>query len=384
MKLTGVPVQTTLFAAGLIAFLSLLLAACGGGSHHQSGTWEATGNLNTARACHTATLLLNGRVLVVGGQDGTVGASYGTLASAELYDSFTGLWVLTGTLGTARSDHTATLLPSGKVLVAGGHGVGNAPLDSVELYDPVIGTWERTGSLATARMYHTATLLPDGKVLVAGGYNPTNPYGSLDSVELYDPSTGTWATTSNLATQRSRHSATLLPNGTVLVVGGRPSNIAAIGELYDPVTSTWTLVPPAVWYMNSYIARHTATLLPSGIVLVAGGYDWRWPTGRAFFYDPASRIWTPTADLVASGGRAGHTATLLPNGKVLATGGTAYLATLNNSAELYDPTAGTWTATGNLATARVGHTATLLPNDMVLVTGGAGSMTVSSSAELYW
>ena len=138
--------------------------------------------MGTARHAHTATLLPNGKVLVAGGQ-----GSSGFVSSAELYDPATGTWTVTGALGNARMGHTATLLANGKVLVAGGGGGGY--LASAELYDPAAGTWTATGALSTARDYHTATLLPNGKVLVAGGYNSTSPY-YLSSVELYDPADG--------------------------------------------------------------------------------------------------------------------------------------------------------------------------------------------------
>src|SRR6266571_3996260 len=127
--------------------------------------WEYTGSLKTARFHHTATLLPDGRVLVVGGEHG-----HYPLASAELYDPATGTWSDTGSLNTARDSHTATLLPNGMVLVAGGRetipGIG---LASAELYDPATGTWSPTGSLDTARVFNTETLLRNGKVLVTGG-----------------------------------------------------------------------------------------------------------------------------------------------------------------------------------------------------------------------
>src|SRR4029077_15786213 len=196
-----------------------------------SGTWTATGSLNTARFFHTATLLPNGKVLVAGGPpDGLNG-----LKSAELYDPASGMWTATGDLNTARSAHTATLLPNGKVLVAGGQGTGGGFLTSAELYDPASGTWTTTGSLTNARQFHTATLLPNGKVLVAGGYNNIFPNpGALDSAELYDPASGTWTTTDSLNMARDYHTATLLPNGKVLVAGGEgTSAILNSAELYD-------------------------------------------------------------------------------------------------------------------------------------------------------
>src|SRR5436189_278401 len=131
-----------------------------------SGTWSETGSLNTERYSHTATLLPNGMVLVAGGGGGS------DSRSAELYDPASGTWTTTGSLNTGRAEHTATLLPNGMVLVAGGSGSSGA-LASAELYDPASGSWTTTGSLNTARQLHTATLLPNGKVLVAAGYNAT-------------------------------------------------------------------------------------------------------------------------------------------------------------------------------------------------------------------
>ena len=156
-------------------------------------TFGDTGSLNTARYGHTATLLPNGKMLVAGG-----GGSSGFLSSAELYDPASGTWTATGSLNSARYLHTATLLPNGKVLVAGGYyGVAST---GAELYDPASGTWTATGSLNAARADHTATLLPNGKVLVAGGFGITS--GVLTSVELYDPASGTWSATGNLNTAR--------------------------------------------------------------------------------------------------------------------------------------------------------------------------------------
>ena len=130
-------------------------------------SWVVTGSLATARFRHTATLLNSGKVLVAGGTNDSINI----LSSAELYDPATGTWAATGSLNTARYQHTATLLPNGKVLVAGGVGTGLVILRSAELYDPATGAWVATDNLATARWVHTATLLPNGKVL-GGGWSP--------------------------------------------------------------------------------------------------------------------------------------------------------------------------------------------------------------------
>src|SRR5437868_7051110 len=237
-------------------------------------------------------------------------------------------FVITGSLATARNGHTATLLPNGKVLVAGGQN-GNSILTSAELYDPASGTWSATGSLATARAFHTATLLPNGKVLVAGGGN--------NSAELYDPASGTWSATGNLATARAFHTATLLLNGKVLIVAGQGNSapfVLASAELYDPASGTWGA----------------------------------------------------TGNLAAA--RFGHTAALLPTGKVLGAGGEGRFQTVLASAELYDPASGTWSATGSLVFGRYLHIATLLPDGRVLIAAGVGPAGVQNdvlaSAELYY
>ena len=140
-----------------------------------SWVWRATGSLNTARAHHTATLLPNGMVLIAGG------AAVTTLASAELYNPASGTWTLTGSLLTARQLPRAVLLPNGRVLVSGGLGGSANALASAELYGPASGTWVAANNLNSARVYHTETLLPNGSVLVAGG---TDSGGPVESAEV--------------------------------------------------------------------------------------------------------------------------------------------------------------------------------------------------------
>jgi hypothetical protein len=342
-----------------------------------SGSWADAVSLAQARIHATATLLPSGGVLVAGGAD-----SSGALISAELYDPASGYWTSAVSLFQARTLHTATLLPSGKVLVVGGADTSGS-LASTELYNPAAGSWTQTPILEN-RSNHTATLLPSGKVLVAGGYNSSDYYNRyLSSAGVYDAASGTRATTGSLAQGRDQHTATLLPSGKVLVVGGYGSSGSLnSAELYDPATGTWT----ATGALAEARSRHTATLLPSGKVLVVGGHSDR--SGymvSAELYDPATGTWATTGSLAQ--GRYLHTATLLPSGKVLVAGGgglsPTYFAYLN-SAELYDPATGSWSATGALAQARSRHTATLLPSGQVLVAGGySGNYGYMTHVEVY-
>jgi N-acetylneuraminic acid mutarotase len=277
--------------------------------------WTNTGSLNTARENHTATLLPTGKVLVTGGANNNSGV-YVFPSSAELYDPASGSWTTSGSLNTPRENHTATLLSNGKVLVVAGtrFTAGSwVDLSSAELYDPVNGTWAPSGSLHTARYSHTATLLPNGKVLVAGGWNSANS-NPTNSAELYDPASGTWTTTGALHTERYYHTATLLANGKVLVVGGvdDSGNPSTSAELYDPGSGTWTTTGS----LTTERQWHTATLLPTGKVLAVGGMDANADTlASAELYDPANGTWSTTGSL--STGRQFHTATLLPNGQLL-------------------------------------------------------------------
>ena len=344
-------------------------------------TWIATGGMTEARTQHTATLLLNGKVLVAGGRIGP--DMVGATTSAELYDPGTGTWSATGSMQGARDSHTATLLQNGTVLVAGGG--GRNELATAELYDPSSGTWTAAGgSQLAAGTGHTATLLLNGKVLVVGGLgNPTR-------AELYDPASGTWTATERPKIRfHEQHTATLLPDGKVLVAGG-PPNGREIGwptaELYDPGTGTWTVTGNMVRVRLG----HTATLLPDGRVLVAGGSSEgnSKSTPSAEVYDPGSGSWTATGDMVARR-VGGWTATLLTDGKVLMVGGFRRLGGngMRASAELFDPDTGTSTAAPNMDTPRANQTATLLPDGRVLVAGGVseidGTARPLASAELY-
>ncbi len=358
-----------LATAGL--FLSLAHSA-------HAGLWLTNSAMLTTHSGGTATLLQNGKVLIVGGEiDGD------TTATAELFEPATGSWKPVGSLHMARTGHCATLLRSGQVLVAGGFSdnylTGLIYINNAELYDPVSETWTETGPLQTARYDFTATLLPDGKVLVAGGANTVT---NTATAELYDPASGSWTPTENLNQARAYHTATLLPDGQVMVSGGTSNSFFVPGtrssiELYNPAQGTWTLGG------TMFQARlgHTATLLPNGKVLLAGGITNGPPSppttpfSSTEIYDPLTGSSSPAASMHST--RAFQTATLLPNGSLLVAGGiTDHIGngssdgSATNSTEIYDPSADSWTLTGALNTPRFAHRAVLLPSGQILAVGG--------------
>ena len=323
--------------------------------------WTFVGELDAARSGHTATLLPDGRVLVTGGKVYSAESSSGfTLTpSSELYDPATGLWVKTRRpMADSRAGHTATLLPTGQVLVVGGYGSGAS---SAELYDPVLDVWWSARQVGQGRVGHTATLLPNGKVLVVGGSDQSG-VANLTSVMLYNPVAGSWEVARSLYFNRPRawHTATLLPNGKVLVVGGtHESNLA---ELYDPAVNEWTEVPmPRVRGLGTLTA-----LLPDGRVLVAGG---RQSPLTSDVYDPVQGTWSPAGNPNVD--RPFPKVLVLPNGKVLAVGGQGYASrNILASAEVYDPALDTWSFVESMPQGRSNHSVTLLPDGQVLVIGG--------------
>jgi hypothetical protein len=344
------------------------------------GTFLATGKMITPRYSHTATLLADGRVLIAGGDSAYTANA--TEATAELYDPAAGTFAATGSMAKPRYGHAATLLPNGKVLIAGGWPIygGTSSAPSAELYDPATGTFAATGAMIVERAYHTATLLNSGKVLIAGGSRlvVSGSVSTLSipaSAELYDPVTGTFTATGDM-NEPGCDTATLLANGKVLITRGIIYNPATDletfvthAELYDPSTGTFTFTGD----MTSFHSRPTATLLLNGKVLIAGGDigDGDGASDRAELYDPATGTFTGTRKLTT--GREQDAATLLPDGTVLFTGGHGnYFANPDNlaSAEIYDPATGAFRTAGTMITGRDILGATLLGNGRVLVTGG--------------
>lgn len=363
--------------------LALVLYAVGLSAQAQSsGTFTATGNMTTGRFQHTATLLLDGKVLIVGGQDGS-----SILSTAEIYDPATGTFALTGSMTRARTAHSATLLPNGRVLIAGGRGPlgstksGGCPLPSscgeltsAEIYDPSSGTFTVTEDMIAVG--GPAVLLPNGKVFISGG---ELRFVTAAQAQLYDTSSGTFSATK--ARTPLRELATLLANSQVLLTGHADLGPEFLqGDVYDPATDTFS--------PTGSIDYHTATLLMNGKVLFIGDEDDDFPgtpfsNKTAQLYDPSTGKFTVAGTMTI--GRAGHTATLLPDGTVLSAGSSFPGLGILSSAELYDPMTGTFSATGSMTTARDSHQATLLNNGQVLITGGfvPPYPDITPSAELY-
>jgi hypothetical protein len=302
-----------------------------------------------------------------------------SLASAELFNPAKGGWKTTGSMSVARVFATATPLPNGEVLVAGGAPALNGDcVATTELFNPATGQWTETGSMTAARCSHTAVLLPNGQVLVAGGNNVTDS-NSLSSAELFNPASGTWQATGSLNFAREGQLSALLQNGDVLVVGGRNfvdgtfTDLVST-ELFDPSQGKWTIASS----LSIPDGTPFGSLLANGDVLAA----------RVAFFTSATGTWTNTGAFPKV--CEGITATLLGTGNVLLTGfrlecdGCGFRP--SNAAVLYEFGTNTYLSTGGMNSARVEDSAVRLPNDQILISGGTNTIfggATPASAELY-
>jgi uncharacterized protein (TIGR03437 family) len=322
------------------------------------GKFVTTGSMTALRTNHTATLLKDGRVLITGGEGVDVRGKGTFLASAELYDPSTGAFTPTGDMTTSRFWHTATLLADGRVLIAGGLPEANSFPSSSELYDPATGLFTRSAEMTGKHFFHLANLLNNGKVLITG----------YSGAELYDPASGAFTRIGDMGYVNN---TVVLPDGRVVVAGWGDGDVS----LYEVTSDSLKLV--ASLSKTKYFDQ-TATLLADGRVLIAGGdfSTYEDVKDEALLYDSRRGTLEATGHLLSP--RGGQTATLLPGGHVLIVGG--YDGSYLSGAEEYDPFTGTFTDAATTNWARDGHTTTLLDDGRVLVVGGMFDTTI---AELY-
>jgi N-acetylneuraminic acid mutarotase len=336
--------------------------------------WTSAGAMMMERGGLQATLLGTGDVLVSGGYD----INFTQLASAELYDRASNSWAVTGSLPSARYLHSATSLPDGRALVAGGYGQSDpqGTSTSVVVYDPVLGSFSTAASFAVGRARHAAALLADGTVLVAGGWNVT--LGDLATAERYDPSTNAWIPTTSMQYARAGVPATRLADDRVLVVMG--GNTGA--EIYNPTTGLWSFFQT----FNAPANYAPAALLGNGKVLFAGGAGSTYSIGNVAVFDPSTGMWTPLPSFAE--GRSDATLTSLGNGMALLAGGECTGIRYCNSektykdARMFDPTTQSWLGAGNTVTGHQSHAAVALDGESVLVVGGYFNETAELFTEL--
>ncbi len=339
--------------------------------------------MTTARKSHSATLLTDGTVLLLGGNSGTQ-----ALGSAEIFDPKTNTVTLLGnTLNYPREGHTATLLRDGRVLIAGGARGVQQPDGSflyevhyaAEVYNPSDQSFSYIADMNWQRIYHAATLLQNGQVLITGGWDGNN---TLDSAELFDPYYESFNTTYNsMNYPHDGHTATLLASGDVLIVGGDDGyGYYNNAELYITGSDYFNDLSYCGPTMRSNRDLHSATLLPDGRVLLAGGWDGTGATASTEIYDPnASSSYPFSLGPELATPQLGQVAMMTPGGRIVLVGGWDGTKSIDTVETLTIPIGSTsanndylYIMNGSLNSSRISHTVTPLDNGVVFVAGGNG------------
>ena len=350
--------------------------------------WQSTGAMAAPRAQHSATRLNDGRVLVAGGNttDGD-----GTAASAELYDPQTGRWSPTGAMTAPRTEHAALLLPDGQVLVVGGFNYSvyhnTTSVTTAERYNPATGLWHLTTAPPVGIGLASAALLTDGRALIV----VTSPTGTAPADQavtalLYDSQNDRWTSLGTVALAG-------MP-AVVALADGRALLLGAVGQINDGTTPALLLDPKTGQTIPSPLpdgrGGHAAILLPDGTVMVVGGVAW--PTGTdtvtldtALILDPTTGRWSAGPSLGIP--RVGFALIALADGRVLAVGGNNPTGPAQATAEFYDPQVGSWTGAGTVpGSVRARFAVAPLADDRALVVGGDAGFVRSewlTSAELF-
>lgn len=334
--------------------------------------------------------------VVIANAAGSATSSAATLSVYPVIGSYA-FSAIAAKMTVPRAMHTATTLADGKVLVTGGTSTNAFPgpaLNTAEIYDPVAGTFrELTARLRSPRVQHTATLLADGKVLLAGGQADTNDGDGVATAELFDPTTQTFTSlAASMASPRGGHAATLLPSGKVLLVGGfnrGAGTLKSDAELYDPVARTFAALSAKMLLLTE---GHRATLLPDGKVLITGGAASNSIRLVPELFDPVTQTFSASSARMSTP-RGGHESTRLPTGAVLVSGGATVFSptqlTALRSAEAFDPATSAFSPlSATMVVPRATHAAALLSDGSVLLVGGIssganGSFAILDTAEVF-